>query len=297
MKTSLTRRINYEDKIGTLKEKSNANLTDDDRAALTMNKAYTAQEEKRTDRSQCIFNMLSEGEKKEVVTKLTTLVNSFTEKRKQGEALGFIAPIGTATATVTTGTIATLASMGAVSIAAAGPFAIPITVGLVAIGAIVGFYLRQKALNEELQGNLIAIKGEVERLYFIYKVIEQIAKEKNLNINTAMVRKFTILLTNNILVVAGPEVFALLKKAVNEDPHVLFTPETMGPLKSHASISAVEAARGKKTSMLIKVFRIIRAVKIIRVIRLLRTIRIIMVVRVAKVIRVIRVTGIVQVIK
>jgi hypothetical protein len=180
-------------------------------------------------------------------------VNSFTDKRKQGEALGFIAPIGTASATVTTGTIATLASMGAATIAT-GPFAIPITVGLVAIGAIVGFYLRQKALNEELQGNLIAIKGEVERFYFIYKVIEQIAKEKNLNINTAMVRKFTILLTNNILVVAGPEVFSLLKKAVNEDPHVLFTPETMGPLKSHESISAVEAARGKRGTILSYIF-------------------------------------------
>jgi hypothetical protein len=247
----------YTAKVKEVEEKPEAERTEENRAFLAEKERYTAAETKRTDRSECIFTMLNEEEKKEVITKMTALVNSFTEKRKEGEALGFIAPLGTATVTVTTGTIATLATMGAV--VATGPFAIPITVGLVAIGAIVGFYLKQKALNEELQGNLIAIKGEVERFYFIYKVIEQIAKEKNLNLNTTLVRKFTILLTNNILTVAGPEVFALLKKAVNENPYALFTPEIIGPISnpiasSFKSLDALEKKKQDRPTLLSRLF-------------------------------------------
>lgn len=250
-KREINRRA-YTAKVKKIQEKPEAERSEENKAFLAEKERYNAAETKRTDRSECIFNMLTEVEKKEVVSKMTALVNSFSDKRKEGEALGFIAPVGTAAVTVTTGSIATLATMGAV--VATGPFAIPITVGLVAIGAIVGFYLRQKALNEELQGNLIAIKGEVERFYFIYKVIEQIAKEKNLNLNTALVRKFTILLTNNILTVAGPEVFALLKKAVNENPYALFTPDQMGPLKSLNSLNALTKKREDRPTLLSRLF-------------------------------------------
>jgi hypothetical protein len=245
-------RKNYNAKVKSLNEKPANSHTEENKAFLAEKEKYNEAEQHRTDRSECIFNMLNEVEKKEVVTKMTALVNSFTDKRKQGDALGFIAPVATTAISATTGTIATLATMGAV--VATGPFAIPVTVGLIAIGAIVGFYLRQKGINEELQGNLIAIKGEVERFYFIYKVIEQIAKEKNLNLNTGMVRKFTILLTNNILVVAGPEVFALLKKAVNENPYALFTPEQFGPMKSVESLDALAKKREDTPTLFSKIF-------------------------------------------
>jgi len=252
LKNRQNTRKRYTEKIQEIEAKPEAERTKENVAFLAEKERYNAAETKRTVRSECIYNMLNEVEKKEVITKMTTLVNSFTEKRKEGEALGFIAPALSAGATVTTGSIATLATMGAVI--ATGPYAIPITVGLVAIGAIVGFYLKQKALNEELQGNLIAIKGEVERFYFIYKVIEQIAKEKNLNLNTTLVRKFTILLTNNILTVAGPEVFALLKKAVNENPDALFTPEQVGPLESFKSLDSLEKKKQERPTLLSRIF-------------------------------------------
>jgi hypothetical protein len=245
-------RKNYNAKVKNLEEKPENTHTEENKAFLLDKENYNRAEQKRTDRSECIFNMLNEVEKKEVVAKMTDLVNSFTDKRKQGDALGFITPVTTTAISATTGTIATLATMGAV--VSTGPFAIPITVGLIAIGAIVGFYLRQKGINEELQGNLIAIKGEVERFYFIYKVIEQIAKEKNLNLNTGMVRKFTILLTNNILVVAGPEVFAILKKAVNENPYALFTPEEFGLAKTVGSLDALAKKKKETPTLFSKLF-------------------------------------------
>ena len=228
LKRGLTRRNNYQRTVDAVKAKAEAGeaLTEENKGVLSRDEEYRKKEDHRTDLSQCIFNTLDEGEQKEVVATMKRLTESFTPNRKLGEGLGFIAPVATSSVSVTTGSIATLASAGA-AVAATGPFAIPITVGLIAIGAICGFYYRQKALNSELQGNLIAIKGETERLYFIYKVMEKIAKEKNLNINTFLVQKFTILLTNNILTIAGPEVFALLKKTILENPASLFTPETL----------------------------------------------------------------------
>jgi len=266
LQQGLTAKEKYEDTIALTEQKVNAKepLTEENERILRTYEEYQEGEKKRSNRSECIFNMLTEKEKAEVVAKMTVLVNSFSSKRKAGEGLGVIAATGTAAVSATAGTFASIASAGA-AVIATGPFAIPITVGLISIAAIIGFYLRQKALNEELQGNLIAIKGEVERLYFIYKVIEKIAKEKNLNINTAMVRKFTILLTNNILLMAGPEVFALIKKSVNENPNALFTPEIFGPARSETAIS-VQEKRSRWSMFSFSVQRFVIPAELLRII-------------------------------
>jgi hypothetical protein len=231
MKNSVTRRNNYQRKVNAVKGKDVALLTEENKELLRQDDEYRKRENRRTDLSQCIFDTLDEKEKADVVVRMKRLTESFTPDRKFGEGLGVIGGVAGSSVSLTTGSIATLATAGVV--AATGPFAIPITVGLIAIGAIAGFYYRQKGINTELQGNLIAIKGEVERLYFIYKVIERIAKEKKLNINTFLVQKFTILLTNNILTIAGPEVFEVLKKTITTDPESLFTPESLNIKKKN----------------------------------------------------------------
>jgi hypothetical protein len=179
---NMTRRINYQREVNKVKEKNVSFLTPENKELLRQDEEYKAKEERRIELSQCIFDTLDEKEKAQIVATMKKLTESFTPDRKFGEGLGVVGGVAASSISATTGSIATLATAGVV--ASTGPFAIPITVGLIAIGAIAGFYYRQKALNTELQGNLIAIKGEVERLYFIYKVIERIAKEKNLNINT-----------------------------------------------------------------------------------------------------------------
>lgn len=247
LSTRLTRRINYQRKVNAAKAKDATLLTPENKELLARDAEYRAKEDRRTDLSQCIFDTLDEKEKGEVVATMKRLTESFTPDRKFGEGLGVIAPVATSSVSVTTGSIATLATAGVV--AATGPFAIPITVGLIAIGAIAGFYYRQKGVNAELQGNLIAIKGEVERFYFIYKVMERIAKEKKLNINTFLVQKFTILLTNNILTIAGPDVFALLKKTLNTNPDSLFTPEVLEIKKKNPDGSLTSVTVDKTKSM------------------------------------------------
>lgn len=247
MKNSMTRRNNYQRKVNAVKAKDQTLLTPENKDLLMQDAEYTAKEKRRTDLSQCIFDTLDEKEKAEVITKMKNLTESFTPDRKFGEGLGVIGGVSASSVSVTTGSIATLATAGVV--AATGPFAIPITVGLIAIGAIAGFYYRQKGLNTELQGNLIAIKGEVERFYFIYKVMERIAKEKKLNINTFLVQKFTILLTNNILTIAGPEVFAVLKKTLNTNPESLFTPEVLEMKKKNPDGTFTVVALDKTKSM------------------------------------------------
>lgn len=147
--------------------------------------------------------------KPEVIAYIKSLVLSFSSLRQTGEGVGVGASVLQGT-TVTAAGIVAGVTAGGVTVAGAA-LAFPLTAAIGAVAVLAGIILRQTALNEELRANLIMIKGEVERLYNIYKVIEEIAIEKKLPINTDMVRKFTIILSNNILLVAGPETFKMIE--------------------------------------------------------------------------------------
>ena len=147
--------------------------------------------------------------KKEVIASIRETVASFTKLREAGEGVGVGATMVQGTILTSGGIVAGVTAGGTVVAGAA--LAFPLTAAIAAVGVIVGVILRQTALNQELRVNLIMIKGEVERIYNIYKVMEEIAKEKQLPINTDMVKKFTIILTNNILLAAGPDTFEKIK--------------------------------------------------------------------------------------
>jgi hypothetical protein len=148
-------------------------------------------------------------DKPSVLRYIKDTVTRFTSWRAGGEGVGVGATAIQGTYITAAGIVAGVTAGGTTVAVAAVAF--PATAGLAALAVIVGLILRQTALNEELRINLIMIKGEVERIYNIYTVIENIAIEKKLTINTFMVRKFTILLTNNILLVAGPDTFERIR--------------------------------------------------------------------------------------
>jgi hypothetical protein len=167
-------------------------------------------------------------DKPRVLQYIRELVENFSNKRIQGEAVGVGATAIQGTTLTAAGVVAGVTASG-VTVAGAA-LAFPLTAAIAAVAVITGLILRQTALNEELRVNLIMIKGEVERIYNIYKVIEDIAIEKKLAINTDMVRKFTIILSNNILIVAGPETFEMIRTMSLGNGEAFFQSEKFGPL-------------------------------------------------------------------
>jgi hypothetical protein len=168
--------------------------------------------------------------KPQVLAYVKELVQNFSDMRIRGEAVGVGATAIQGTTLTAAGVVAGVTASG-VTVAGAA-LAFPLTAAIAAVAVITGLILRQTALNEELRVNLIMIKGEVERIYNIYKVIEEIAIEKKLPINTDLVRKFTIILSNNILIVAGPETFEMIKTMSLGNGDALFQSESFGPLKT-----------------------------------------------------------------
>jgi len=138
------------------------------------------------------------------------LLKSFPALRQKGEGVMLASQFSAGLITTASGITTGVGALAGAAVVTGAAVAFPVTAGLAALGLITGIILRQVALNQELRGNLIMIKGEAERLYNIYKVIEVIAKEKNLNLNTLAVQKFTTTLTYNILLAAGPETFNVI---------------------------------------------------------------------------------------
>jgi len=68
-------------------------------------------------------------------------------------------------------------------------------------------------MNQELRSNLEAIQGEVDSMFMIACVVEEIAKENKINLNTATVNKWLAKLTNYIALIAGPDAM----KSINEN--------------------------------------------------------------------------------
>jgi len=138
------------------------------------------------------------------------LLKSFPALRQKGEGVMLASQMGAGLITTASGITTGVGALAGATAITGAALAFPVTASLAALGLITGIILRQVALNQELRGNLIMIKGEAERLYNIYKVIEVIAREKNLNLNTVAVQKFTTTLTYNILLAAGPETFNVI---------------------------------------------------------------------------------------
>jgi hypothetical protein len=185
-------------------------------------------------------------DKPTVLAHIRKLVDNFSRMRMRGEGVGVAATVVQGTTLTAAGIVAGVTAGGTVVAGAAMAF--PLTAAIAAIAVITGVILRQKAINDELRVNLIMIKGEVERLYNIYKVIEEIAKEKKLPINTDMVRKFTIILSNNILLVAGPDTFEMIKTMSLGNGEAFFQEEKMGTLSTFTTQNIKNQRKAESSS-------------------------------------------------
>jgi len=118
-----------------------------------------------------------------------------TEARKTAETAAYMGALGA-------GTFATLAVAGVAS----GPLA-PAFLGL---GILLTVVLRQKGLNQELRANLIAIQLEADSFFMITSVVEEIAKENGIDLNTRTVKFWITKLTNFVTLLAGPDTMKLV---------------------------------------------------------------------------------------
>ena len=112
-----------------------------------------------------------------VPNNIGSIKNKYSNKLKQGNVSQ-----STAAKSAVLGTLALGSSAGSVALGLSVPFVGPVLIGVLLTTA---FVMRQVGLNRELLSNLFFIKMEVERIGRIHSVIKIIAKEKNINLNTA----------------------------------------------------------------------------------------------------------------
>lgn len=135
-----------------------------------------------------------------------------TEARKTAETVAFMASLGA-------GTMAGLA----VASVATGPLA-PAFLGLTVLLAVA---LRQRGMNLELKANLTAIQLEADSMFMITSVVEEIAKENGIDLNTRTVRFWLSKLTNYVTLIAGPGAMALIKKERGALQKLITNPEVI----------------------------------------------------------------------
>jgi hypothetical protein len=87
------------------------------------------------------------------------------------------------------------------------PALAPAFLGLSVLLAVV---IRQRAMNRELKANLTAIQLEADSMFQIMRVVEDIAKENDIDLNTQTVRLWLKKLTDYVTLVAGPEAMQLI---------------------------------------------------------------------------------------
>jgi hypothetical protein len=115
-----------------------------------------------------------------------------------------IATIASATAVTTAATSATSLAVGA-SLGIAGLVVPPVLPVMVAILVGIAFIMRQKGLNEELRSNLYFIKMEVERMFRSMNVINSIARERKIPLNTVSLSVIMSKLQTRIMLFANDE--------------------------------------------------------------------------------------------
>ena len=94
-----------------------------------------------------------------------------------------IATVASVSAITTAATSVSMLAAGA-SLGIAGLVVPPVLPVMVAILVGIAFIMRQKGLNEELRSNLYFIKMEVERMFRSMNVINSIARERKIPLNT-----------------------------------------------------------------------------------------------------------------
>jgi hypothetical protein len=115
-----------------------------------------------------------------------------------------IATIVSTTAVGIAATSATSLAVGA-SLGIAGLVVPPVLPVMVAILVGIAFIMRQKGLNEELRSNLYFIKMEVERMFRSMNVINSIARERKIPLNTASLSIIMDKLQKRIMLFANDE--------------------------------------------------------------------------------------------
>jgi hypothetical protein len=135
-----------------------------------------------------------------------------TEARKTAETLAFMTSLGAGT----------MASLTVASVAT-GPLA-PAFLGLTVLLAVA---LRQRGMNLELRANLTAIQLEADSMFMITSVVEEIAKENGIDLNTKTVRTWLSKLTKYVALIAGPTAMALIKKERGALQKLITNPETI----------------------------------------------------------------------
>jgi len=115
-----------------------------------------------------------------------------------------IATIASATAVTTAATSVTSLVVGA-SLGITGLVVPPVLPVMVAILVSIAFIMRQKGLNEELRSNLYFIKMEVERMFRSMNVINSIARERKIPLNTVSLSVIMSKLQTRIMLFASDE--------------------------------------------------------------------------------------------
>ena len=108
------------------------------------------------------------------------LAEKATELRAEQSQIVTVASVSAIT---TAATSVSMLAAGA-SLGIAGLVVPPVLPVMVAILVGIAFIMRQKGLNEELRSNLYFIKMEVERMFRSMNVIDSIARERNIPLNT-----------------------------------------------------------------------------------------------------------------
>lgn len=121
--------------------------------------------------------------------------------REKGEGVMMATTAASGVLTGTTVGVAAATAAGVTGVAVSFP---PVAAGLLALSMLVGTVIRHVGINTELGVNFIAIQHEVDRIYNIYRVIEEIAKENRLPLQVSFIQRYTRLITENILLLAGP---------------------------------------------------------------------------------------------
>lgn len=137
-----------------------------------------------------------------------SITNTKIGYSKQGDEASMLraqsSQIGTVASLAAVTTAATSVSMMAVgaSLGIAGLVVPPVLPVMIAILVGTAFIMRQKGLNEELRANLYFIKMEVERMFRSMRVINSIARERKIPLNTVSLSTIMLKLQDKIMLFA-----------------------------------------------------------------------------------------------
>jgi len=96
----------------------------------------------------------------------------------------------------------------------------PALVGIAAVSAILAEVSIIMQLNRELNELITIVNSQIQRIYNIYCVIEEISKENAYSINTEMIKKYLIIIFTNILLVSGQDTYIKIKRGIGKNVNI-----------------------------------------------------------------------------